>query len=134
MEQNVKTTRPLRAGVVFILCFLSTFLFPLLAFAVHGFLPRRVVNFLFFFPAAVLPYVSFVTGSAWKSPLLFTPTTGWTLNMLQWILVAAAFAWFGRRLKVRYIIPLAFVTIILVAIVVPLSFALLGHDLQVEGP
>lgn len=134
MEQNVKATRSLRAGVVFILCFLSTFLFPLLAFVGPKFLSRQLGNFLFFFPAAALPYVSFVTGKAWKSPLLFTPTMGWTLNMLQWILVTAAFAWFGRRLKVRYIVPLAFVTIILVAIVVPLSFALLGHDLQVEGP
>ena len=59
--------------------------------------------------------------------MVFQPATATAINILQWISVAAVFGYVFRNVRLRFAIPFAYLTIIVVNALVQVSAHLLGY-------
>jgi hypothetical protein len=129
-----KKGAPVQAGLVFSACVFSIFLFPFAAIGWHSFLPNGLTNLLFFFPQVAFPYRGLVIKNASGSYAIFSPGVAATLNIAQWVLLAVVFAWLARRVKFRYLFPVASAAIFVVVILFQLVFTFFGASVELDGP
>jgi len=123
------------AGVVFLACFASAFLWPLLAFAVHSITPREVSNYLFFWPQLSLPYDNVVIREAYSSKLVFSSIIGQTFNVIQWLIIAVMFVLTTTRINNKvYLVGLAFAVIVIIPIVSSVIVSSIGYTIELDGP
>ena len=122
-------------GVIFLACFASAFLWPLLAYAVHSITPRAVSNYLFFWPQLSLPYDSVVIREVYSSKLIFTNVIGQTLNIIQWLIIILIFVVTASKIKNKvYLVGLSFAVIVIVPIVVSVIISSIGYSIELDGP
>jgi hypothetical protein len=125
MNANATTMRQcLSAGLLFGGCLLAAMLLPYAGFALNS-------GGLFFAPQYLFPYGGFVEP---REKAVFSHSIALLLNVLQWCLATAGFAWFARRLPpgLRFLAALA--TIVLVGLVVNLGFGAFGVTVELDGP
>jgi hypothetical protein len=86
-------------------------------------------NQMFFYPQTVLPPgLQFVDSQGVCHGEFATPPIAIILGLLFWAVTGAIFAWFTRALRLRFIVLLAFLTII----VAPLAVYSLLHIFSIE--
>lgn len=113
---------------IFVVSFvLSVFLFPLMALAAHDFLPRQLVNGLFFWPQLLLiPY-----GLRGEDYYYGYGTLG-LIAAAFWLVLAIAFGWllrnWGAPLKAFAVFP--FILLVTVSVYFLLGFFGLGPNLE----
>ncbi|MEM5530876.1 hypothetical protein [Pseudoalteromonas arctica] len=122
------------AGVIFIVCFLSLFLLPVLAVYTNSFIPRLVSNYMFFWPQLSLPYDSLVIREAYKSNLVFSPFIANILNIFQWLVLTVLFSLATSNMSnKKYQIGLSFIIIMLFPIILSFLVNLLGYTIELDG-
>jgi hypothetical protein len=68
------------------------------------------------------------------SKAVFSHGTAAVLVFVQWGLAAAGYAWFARRVSMRWAILAASGTILLIAIAGNVAFGLFGITVELDGP
>ena len=66
---------------------------------------------------------------------IFSSFVGNIFNFIQWLFVAAIFSWQTKKLKLRYLFPLALAVIICSTIIFSIiEFLLFGFSVALDGP
>jgi hypothetical protein len=130
----VKAIIYLRAAGVFAACLVGVFALPFVAIYAHSIMPATVANLFFFSTQLLFPYGGLVTQDASGSHAVFSQGAANALEVLHWGLVAAAFAWAGRRLPTRYTVIAAIATIVAVGIASHIIFGIVGVTVELDGP
>jgi hypothetical protein len=128
-SQSNEFRKTISGFVIFVIFFvLSVFLFPFVALVAHNFLPRMLVNYLFFWPQVLLlPYglrgTDFYYG---YGTLGFVATT-------FWLLFALAFGWLSRNFGIRLKAFAVFPFVILITVSIYFIFGVFGLAPNLEG-
>jgi hypothetical protein len=135
-QQTVKL-HYIRAAIVFIACLPIVFVLPVIDSYIHPVLPTWWVNFLFFAPQLFFPYRAFVVSSPHGSDYMFSQPVAVLLAIVEWGLVTLLFSWLAKRVRFRYLIPLAVFTVLFVCVAtfsvfIPLLTSL-GVDVQFDS-
>jgi hypothetical protein len=106
-------------------CLLALRWLPHLVIRYHAVLPGKIEFIMFFLPQMAFPYDSLVGKAGTVSVLL---------SALQWGSVAIGLMWLTGPFKLRYVVLLTPLVIMAVAIGVFLMLALVGLEVQLDGP
>jgi hypothetical protein len=124
----------LTAGVIFLVCFLSFFFLPILAVYTNSFIPRVVINYMFFWPQLSLPYDSLVLREAYKSNLVFSSSIATSLNIVQWVVITIFFSVIASNMRTKKNqIGLSFIILILFPIALSALVNLFGYTIELDG-
>jgi len=134
MQSHAKKDHYFRAASVFLACLASVFAGPFIAIYAHSVLPSGLTNFLFFGPQLLFPYESLVVRSPNNSRLVFSHSVGLILTFVHWGIVTGLFAWAARRSTLRYTIPSAVATILVVGVAMHVAFGVFGVSVELDGP
>ncbi len=117
----------LRNTVVFAACLAAVFVLPFIGWALNS-------ELLFFAPQLLFPYNALVVFEAGHSRSVLGDAVARLLNVAQWVMVAAAFVWFGRRLSFGRAVLLSAATIIAVGFITRLGLRAFGIGVSLDGP
>ena|ERR1039458_7931012 len=137
--ERTEFPRVVKASVAFFLCWLSGFVISYVWVYSHWRLPGRDMfyrldNMMWFYPQYVLPHGFKTTDAVTNSHELMSAPTAMILSILFWAGVGFAFAWFARRLRLRFTVPLAVVAILVALTVAHALLNLFGIDAYMDGP
>jgi len=121
----------LLSGGMFAACLFTLFLLPIIA-VYAPFVPFR--DLLFFFPQMAFPFDALVTRDAQQSHTVFSSRAAILLGIIEWSTVTLIFAWMTRRVRPRYVIPLAAATILVVVILMRAALSCFGLNVELDGP
>lgn len=124
----------LNSASIFLLCFASAFLWPVIAIIVSSYIPRSITEYLFFWPQTSLPYAFLVSQEHLNIPI-FSEVIGILLNIIQWFFITAIFSFATIKIKnKKYIIAWSFVIIAIVPIITIWATSTMGYIIQSDAP
>jgi hypothetical protein len=97
-------------------------------------LPSFIVNWAFFSPQYLFSFSQVVRPASNSFVPLFSPTGAYVFGVSLWLLITIGYGVLVRHLPRILTLPLALVTVIVVAIMAHYSFSVLGYSLQLDGP
>ena len=121
-----------KAAGIFGLTLLSIYFLPFAAVAFHEFLPRQLMNEVFFFPQLAFPYSAFTT--ARSSGFLFDDSVGSAIAILQWLAIGAGVSWLTRRRPAWQITLLAVTTVLVATYSIAFLLKLFGIEIVLDPP
>jgi hypothetical protein len=126
-----------KAGAAFLLCWLAGFgvSYLLIYSRFHWPDSHLIVFFLnqiFFYVQTALPQSIVTVGDNGREVL----SSPWSvvLSVLFWLVIGFAFAWFARRLRLYFIIPLAVISVFVALIAAQALLYLFGIQIDVIAP
>lgn len=129
-----RSERFLRTATLFLGLLFASYLGPLLSEIAYYKFHIALPDLLFFLPQILFPYDLVMLRSENESRRVFSDATALTLGIVQWIFVMAAFSWFARNVRFRYLVPLTLVVIVGVGYVVAFALGLFGMRVEFDGP
>jgi hypothetical protein len=137
--ERTEFPRVAKASAAFFLCWLSGFVISYMWVYSHWRLPSRDMfyrfdNLMWFYPQYVLPHGFGTKDAAGYSHEVMSAPTAMILGILFWVMVGFAFAWFTRRLRLHFTIPLAVVAIFVAVAAAQALLSLFGIEAYMDGP
>jgi Na+/H+ antiporter NhaD/arsenite permease-like protein len=134
---NTEFPKAVKAGVVFFLCYLAGFVVSLIRIYSHSRWPdNRVIIFfynqIFFYIQTALPHSFSTIGDNNHEVISGPPAV--ILSIIFWLAIGFAFAWFTRRLRLYFTIPLAVIAIFVSLIGAQALLYLCGIQIDVIAP
>jgi len=115
MSASIEAKHLIRAGIAILCAWLLAY--AVMLFAFYDYLPRRAGMPLFLFSAScIFPYDHFILSEIAKSVLTFT----------HFMISIVLFTFFGRRLPARWALPVALLTIPVLAFIGSGTLRLIG--------
>jgi len=100
----------------------------------HNHLLVWLDNLIWFFPQEILPHGFNVSNTSVYQSAISTPASIF-LSILFWIAIGFTFAWFTRKLRLRFTIPLAVVSVFVITIAThAVLYFLFGIEADLDGP
>jgi hypothetical protein len=127
-----------KSGAAFLFCFFGGFVISYIWIASRWQWPATRLwtwfgNLLWFYPQLVLPPGLEVDRPGGCQEVV-SPPIAMLLSIILWIGIGSVFAWFTRRLRLRFTVPLAVVVIFLVTMTAISVFRLFGIEWELDGP
>lgn len=134
-----------RACWVFFACLLAVFPVSYLNLYCRGFFPHALQSIRFFgwldTTALFLAQLVFphgfdkAVGQFHEDQVVIPTPVSLLLSIVLWVVVGCAYAWFVRRLRFRFTIPVAIVTILVVTFAMHAAvYLLFGANAMIDGP
>jgi hypothetical protein len=92
-------------------------------------------NQMFFYPQTVLPPgLQFVDSQGVCHGEFATPPVSILLGLLFWAVIGVSFSWLTRSLRLRFVVPLAFLTIFVAPLIVYSLLHIFSIEPEITGP
>jgi len=90
---------------------------------------------MFFYPQTVLPPgLQFVDSQGVCHGEFATPPVSILLGLLFWAVIGVTFSWLTRSLRLRFVVPLVFLTIFVAPLIVYSLLHIFGIEPEITGP
>jgi hypothetical protein len=117
----------LRNVVIFAACLAAVFVLPFIALILNS-------DLLFFAPQLLFPYDALVVSEDGHSRSILSDAAARPLNVAQWVVPAAAFIYYGRRLSFGRAVLLSAATIVAVGLVTQFVLRAFSIGVSLDGP